>query len=88
VIPSDAEEGFCFSFRKGIYEGDEGLWRVGEFLATMRRPVGMEDAGFKQFKNFALRFLLREGVLYRRGKAWMPPRKVLVKDEDKGEVLR
>ena len=35
--------GFCFSFNKPMYEGEESLQRVGEYLKTMRRPVGMPD---------------------------------------------
>jgi hypothetical protein len=31
---------------------------------------------------------LRDGVLYRRGKVGLPPRRVLVKEEDKEQVLR
>ena len=34
-----------------------------------------------------MKFLMRDGELYRRGKADLPPRKVLVKEEDKQEVL-
>ena len=30
--------GFCFSFNKAMYEGEENLQRVGENLVTMRRP--------------------------------------------------
>jgi hypothetical protein len=87
-IAKNGEKGFCFFFKKGVYEGDEGLQRVGDFLASMRRPAGMGDGEFKRFKNHSLKFLLREGVLYRRGRAGLPPRRVLVKEEDKREVLR
>jgi hypothetical protein len=48
----------------------------------------MRDGGFKKFKNYALKFLLRDGMLYQWGKAGMLPRKVLVKEEDKRAVLR
>ena len=76
----------CFSFNKGVYEGDEGLQKVGEYLTTMWRPAGMADGDF--FQGFALMFLVRDGILYRRGKAGMPPRRVLVKEEEKREVLK
>ena len=35
--------GFCFSFIKAMYEGEESLQRVGGYLETMRRPAGMPD---------------------------------------------
>ena len=67
---------FCSSFKKAMYEGDESLQRVGEYLETMRRPAGMPDGEFKRFKGFAVKFLLREGVLYRLAKTGMPPRRM------------
>ena len=80
--------GCCFSFNKAMYEGEESLQRVGEYLETMQRPAGMPDGEFKRFKGFAVKFLLREGVLYRRAKMGMPPRRVLGNVKDKEEVLR
>ena len=80
--------GFCCSINKALYEGEESLQRVGEYLETMRRPAGMPDGEFKRFKGFAVKFLLSDGVLYRRVKTGMPPRRVLVNAKDKQEVLR
>ena len=80
--------GFCFSFNKAMYEGEGNLQRVGEYLETMRRPAGMPDGEFKRFKGFAVKFLLRDGVLYRRAKTGMPPRRVLGNTKDKEEVPR
>ena len=83
-----AGEFFCFSFNKRVYEEDEGLQRVGEYLTTMQRPAGMADSDFKRFWGFALKFLVQDGILYRRGKVGMPPRRVLVKEEERQEVLK
>ena len=80
--------GFCFSFNKALYKGEESLQRVGEYLQTMRRPAGMLDGEFKRFKGFAVKFLLRDGVLYRRAKTGMPLRRVLGDAKNKKEVLR
>ena len=80
--------GFCFSFNKAMYEGEESLQRVGEYLETMRRLAGMPHGEFKRFKGFAVKFLLRDGVLYQRTKTGMPPRRVLGNAKDKEEVLR
>ena len=78
--------GVCFSFNKDMYEGEESLQRVGEYLETMRRPAGLPDGEFKRFKGLAVRFLLRDGLLYRRAKTGMPPRRVLGNTMDKTEV--
>src|SRR5437588_2258329 len=54
----------------------------------MRRPKEMGDVEFRRLKHVAVKFILREGVLYRREKAGMPPKRVLVSGEEKEEVLR
>ena len=79
--------GFCFSFNKAMYEGEESLQRVGEYLETMRTPAGMPDGEFKRIKGFAVKFLLRYGVLYRHAKTGISPRRVLGNAKDKEEVL-
>ena len=80
--------GLCFSFNKAMYEGEESLQRVGAYLETMQSPAGMPDGELKMFKGFAVKFLLRDGVLYRRAKTRMPPRRVLGNAKVKEEVLR
>ena len=77
--------GFCFSCNKAMYEGEENLQRVGEYLETMWRPAGMPDGKFKRFKGFVVKFLPRAGVLYRHAKMGMPPRRVLGNTKDKRE---
>ena len=48
----------------------------------------MSDGVFKRFKGFAVKFLLSDGVLYRRAKTEIPPRSVLGNKKDKMDVLR
>ena len=48
----------------------------------------MPDREFRRFKGFAVKFLLRDGVLYWHVKTGMPPRRVRGKTKDKMEVLR
>ena len=79
--------GFCFSFNKAMYEGEENLQRVGEYLEKMRRPAGMPDGECKRLKVVTVKFTPRDGVLYRRTKAGMPPRRVLGNGMDQEEVL-
>ena len=79
---------FCFSFNKAMYEGEENLQRVGEYLETVRRLAGMPDGEFRRFEGFWVRLLLRAGVVYRRKETGMPPRRVLGITKNKTEVLR
>ena len=80
--------GFCFSFNKAMYEGEENLQRVGEYLEIMRRPAGMLDGQFKRFQGFGVGFLLKDRVLSRCMKTGMPLSRVLGNKKDKEEVLR
>jgi hypothetical protein len=86
----DAEEPVVsfVSFQRGLYDEEPGLVRIGEFLSTFRRPAGVGVAEFGAFKREATQFLLKDGVLYRRGKAGMPPRRVVGKQAERKEVLQ
>jgi len=53
------------------------LKRVKGYLLTLQRPVGMTDRVFNSFRQYALRFLMYEGVLFRRAKQNMPPKSVI-----------
>ena len=74
---------FCFSFTKAMYEGEDNMQRVGKYVETMRRLAGIWDGEFIRFKGFAVKFVLRNGVLYRRAKRGKPPRRVLGNKKDK-----
>ena len=80
--------GFGFFFGKAMYEGEESLQRVGEYLKTMPRLAGMPDGEFTRFRGFAVKFLLRNVVLYRCTKTEMPLRRVMRNMKDKMEFLR
>jgi hypothetical protein len=48
----------------------------------------MAPAEFRKFKREAVKFLLKDGILYRRGKPGTPPRRVIAGEERKREVLQ
>ena len=76
------------SFQRGLYSGDLGLIRIGEFLSTFRRPAGVGLREYAVFKKEALKYLLRDGVLSWRGKVGVPPRHVVGTQEERNRVLR
>ena len=75
-------------FNQAMYEGEQSLKRVGDYLETMWRPAGMPEGEFKRFTGFTVKYLLRDEVLYRCAKRGMPPRRFLGNEKDKKEVLR
>ena len=74
-------------FDKSKYDDDDV--RIGEYLTTMDRPIGLTDQQFSVFRKKALTFLVRDGALFKRGKrAGQPPRRVVGKLAERNEVLR
>ena len=71
-----------------MYEREENLQRVREYLQTMQGPARMLDREFNRFKWLAVNFLVRDGVLNLCVKTGMLPRRVLENTKNKREVLR
>jgi len=46
-------------------------------LLTLERPDGMTHKAFRAFVRYATEFLVNEGLLFRRAKLNMPPRRVI-----------
>ena len=62
--------------------------RIVTWLLTMGRPSGMTDMEFARFKREATKYLVRDGILYRRpGNSGGPPRKVISLLSDKQRIL-
>ena len=71
VLPGDVSPAECLD-----KVPQEFRW-VMAYLLTLQRLDGMTDKAFNSFKQYALRFLVHEGLLVRRAKANMPPRWVI-----------
>ena len=57
--------------------GDQEVERISRLLLTMERPEGLADEEFARFKREATKYLIRDGVLYRRSGKGVPPGKVI-----------
>ena len=64
------------------------LKRIKGYLLTLQRPVGMTDRAFNSFRQYALRFLMHEGVLFRRAKQNMPPKRVIWGKNVQNDIIR
>ena len=72
---------------RGGKEVDE-TERIVRWLLTMERPREMTDEEFGRFKREATRYLVRDGILYRRPRnRGGPPRKVISLLDDKKRIL-
>ena len=61
--------------------------RFAIYLATLRRPGGLNARQFTKFKKEALKFLVRDGELFRRGSKNVPMRRVIDKEEQAQEII-
>jgi Integrase zinc binding domain len=100
AITSD-DEGEGSGEEEGDHEGEEdGILPRDEYSAESRligaylasggqRPVGMSAAEFKKFKNKALKFVLRDGHLFRRpDKANLIMRRVIDDAKAQEDIVR
>jgi hypothetical protein len=72
---------------EGEYIGDDLM--LGQYLETLRRPDGLNDAQYQQLRKKARRFFVRDGYLFKRGrKRGFPPRRVVGTQDQRLEVIR
>jgi hypothetical protein len=72
---------------EGEYEGPDLV--LGRYLETLQRPEGLSDQEFQQLRRKSKLFLIKDGVLYKRGrKRGMPARRVLGRQEERIETIR
>ena len=55
----------------------EEFLKVIRYLQIFERPEGLTRKKYLQFQRFATKFLLCDGVLYRRSKPNIPPKRVI-----------
>jgi hypothetical protein len=71
-----------------LAEEYKGRWKeIGEFLGNLKRPEGKTMKEMQQFRREATKYLVSDGILYRRRKTNEPPAKVLVSAEQKRKAM-
>jgi len=66
----------------------DGLMRIKRYLLTLERPDGMTERAFRAFVRYATEFLVNEGLLFRRSKPNMPPRKVIWDKNEQTNIIQ
>jgi len=61
--------------------------KVTRYLTTLRRLGNMTDKQFDSFRQYALRFLVEEGQLFRRAKPGMPPKRVIWDQNEQKDIM-
>jgi len=64
------------------------LRRIKRYLLTLERPDGMTDKAFRAFVQYATEFLVNEGLLFRRAKLNMPPRRVIWDKNEQNNIIQ
>jgi hypothetical protein len=72
---------------EGEYDGEDLM--IGEYLETLERPAGLTDSEYQQLQRKAYTFFVLDGYLFKRGQRLdQPPRRVIGRPDQRGEVLR
>jgi Integrase zinc binding domain/RNase H-like domain found in reverse transcriptase/Reverse transcriptase (RNA-dependent DNA polymerase)/Chromo (CHRromatin Organisation MOdifier) domain len=61
---------------------------IARYLTSLKRPEGMSRSAFRDFRRRATRFLVQDGILYRRAVKGTPLRRVVDQPERKVELVR
>jgi len=61
--------------------------KVTRYLTTLQRPGNMTNKQFDSFRQYALRFLVEEGQLFRRAKLGMPPKRVIWDQNEQKDIM-
>ena len=69
-------------------EMPDELKKIKKYLLTLKRPVGMSDKVYDSFRQFALKFLVYEGLLFFRNKVNIPPRRVVWDKAQQDKIIR
>jgi len=64
------------------------LMRVKRYLSTLRRLDGITDRAFGALRGYTTEFLVNEGLLFRRAKLNMPPRKVIWDKNEQSSIIQ
>ena len=80
-------EAFGVREMSGEMENEQELEKIVRWLVTLERPAGMKEAEFRRFKKEATKYLVREGVLFRRGAGGTPPKKVICRNDERRSIL-
>jgi hypothetical protein len=71
-----------------LAEEYKGRWKgIGEFQGNLKRPEGKTTKELQQFRREATKYLVSDGILYRRRKTNEPPAKVVVSTEQKRKAM-
>lgn len=81
------EATFCGIAEAEAAEYPEDLRQVITYLQDVRKPPGMTPKDFRKLRNRAVKFLIMEGVLFRRGRVNLPPRRVVVSTAERNKVI-
>jgi len=84
----DEEDGDDDDDEDDVDDMRHDLKRVKVYLLMLQRPVRMTDRAFNSFRQYALRFLMHEGVLFRRAKQNISPKRVIWSKNVQIDIIR
>ena len=71
---------------EGEYKGE--FLQIGKYLETMERPDGISDGDYRSLRRKALRYYVRDGHLFRKGRIGETPRRVVCDQNTREKIVR
>ena len=87
VMATSAAEPDATVLNPDSYYSDEHL-QIADYLLSLKKPKGMATREYNKFKKNALRYLVRDGELFRRGGKNTPIRRVVDDLDSRKEILQ
>ena len=85
IATSQADGEQQIQWLEGDYSQDSRL--IAKYLSTLRRPEQVDKEDFRGFKSRALRYVVLDKILYKRGRRGAPPTRVLDTEKEKRGVI-
>ena len=84
-VSNSPDIGIPFDYLEATYSDEHQ--EIARFLTTLERPEGLSRGAFRAFKAKALKYSIRDRLLWRNATAKHPPRLVIDTDKDKATII-
>ena len=90
VTPEDPAEASDFEIPVKILNENysEESQRIAKYLTTLCKPEGLIGSGFRQFKKKALKYAVRDALLFRRESKNIPSQLVVDSGEEQAKIIK
>jgi hypothetical protein len=89
VVPENSEKSEEFGTPIQIFNKtySEELQHIAKYLTTLRKPKRLTASEFRQFRKKAMKYVMRDGLIFRRESKNIPSRLVVDSGEEQTKII-